>query len=331
MPLLFLKDGALKTYKFFGKNSHMQRLLATAEQISQYDVNVFITGESGTGKSMLGRYIHERSLRKTSPLIIVNCGSLNDSLLESELFGHVKGSFTNALHTRAGKIEAAQSGTMILDDITSSSLIMQTKLLHVFENKQIQRVGDNRDIDIDVRFICTSNKNVKTEVREGRFREDLYYRVNEISIQIPPLRDRKDDIIPFAEHFIRRFEIKYSKKIKGLTKEAERKALSYDWPGNIRELKNVIARSIVLAKNDELDLDCIFPSEKQLRSNAAIKSVGCSLRKALEQYEKSLICDALKRHRWDYQCVCREMDISRSTLFNKINKYKINKRFQTKE
>lgn len=300
-------------------HSKMRRIYETVDTIKEYDSNVLISGESGTGKSLLARHICKTSPRKGCPFIEVNCGSLNDQLLESELFGHTKGAFTGAIKSRPGKIETANTGTLFLDDINSASLAMQTKLLHVMENRCIQRVGENKTIHLDTRFICASNRNILLEVRSQRFREDLYYRIAVINLEIPPLRERKDEIIPLIEYFIRLFNEKYNKSFKGLLKSDQEKALCYDWPGNVRELKNAVERSFVLSKGVWVKLNLIDVCEP------ANSGPSMPLREAVSAYEKKYIYQTLTQLNWDIDTVSQKMGIGRSTLFNKIKKYDLKK------
>jgi transcriptional regulator with PAS, ATPase and Fis domain len=274
---------------------------------------------------MLSQRIHHLSPRRDGPFIEVNCASLNETLLESELFGHAKGAFTGAETDRVGKLVEAQKGTFLLDDISAASLGMQAKLLHVFEKKTIQPVGSNKNIHLDVRFICASNKNMRAEVDKGRFREDLYYRVYVINIDLPPLKDRKEDILPLIEFFLTYFSQKYSQPKKRLTKESKRLALSYHWPGNVRELRNVLARSVMLSKGKYVVLHLLnsysvngfkvnLPAHKNMTLSAAISD-----------YEKTILYNTLKELHWDYPSVCRKLGISRSTLFNKKKKFCLGK------
>jgi transcriptional regulator with PAS, ATPase and Fis domain len=307
-------------------NQAMIDILNEIKHIAPYDESVFLCGESGTGKSLFARIIHALSSRRKAPFVEVNCGSLSETLLESELFGHLKGSFTDALTSRVGKIEEAQGGTLLLDDITSSSIHMQTKLLHVFENKEIQPVGSNRRISLDVRFICASNKNLPERVKNGSFREDLYYRTYVVNFNIPPLRKRKEDIIPLIEYFLKKYGRKYNKTYKGITEASRSLALSYDWPGNVRELKNTVARSIILAKNENINLLFLNPLDFQASQFDLVNIKDCSLRSLTASYERMLILQTLDKNKWNYDVVCKELQIGRSTLYYKIKKHNLERR-----
>ncbi len=306
-------------------NPKMKDIYETIHIIKEYDTNVFIQGESGTGKSMLARKILKLSPRASCAFIEVNCGSLNDQLLESELFGHVRGAFTGAVKSREGKLEAANCGTLFLDDITSASVAMQTKLLHVMENRSIQRVGENTPIHLDCRFICASNRKVMTEVKEGRFREDLFYRISVINLKLPPLRERPEEILPLINFYISNFNKKYKKKFKGLVEKDHQKALNYPWPGNVRELKNAIERSFVLSRGNWVALNIINRKEF-VESESSVVNDERSLKQAVVQYEKKYIDNVLNHCNWDVDKAAERMKVGRSTLFNKINKYSLKKR-----
>jgi len=304
-------------------NPKMYKIYELIETIRPYDVNVLIQGESGTGKSMLAKIIFETSPRAQNTFVDVNCGSLTESLLESELFGHVRGAFTGAIKTRAGKIEEAQKGTLFLDDVTSASPEMQTKLLHVLENKKIQRVGDNTVVDLDVRFIFATNEDIRQEVKEKRFREDLFHRMSVINLVLPPLVERPDEIIPIINFYIQFFSKKYCRPFKGLRAEDREKALNYNWPGNVRELRNTVERSFVLSKGDWIELQFNEDSNGSNAHDSAIDN--SSLNEALEQFEKTYIYKVLKNTGWNTEKASKLLKIGRSTLFNKIKKYDIRK------
>jgi transcriptional regulator with PAS, ATPase and Fis domain len=302
----------------------MRDVYETISIINNYESSVLIQGESGTGKSMLARAIVKNSPRASSPFLEVNCGSLNDQLLESELFGHVRGAFTGAIKCRAGKIEAADGGTLFLDDITSASAAMQTKLLHVMESKSIQRVGENKTLKTDIRFICASNRDILEEVKEGCFREDLYYRIAVINLELPPLRDRPEEIIPLINFYIQAFNRKYSKNFTGLAKEDHSRALKYGWPGNVRELKNAVERSFVLSKGKLVRLHLIDKTQSGEHEASCVND-NISLKQAIIRYEKRFLNKVLQSYNWDIEKSAKKLGIGRSTLFNKIKKYSLTK------
>ena len=305
-------------------NPKMIKIHQLVETIRPYDVNVLIQGPSGSGKSMLAKLIHETSARACNPIVDVNCGSLTEGLLESELFGHVRGAFTGAIKTRTGKIEEAQNSTLFLDDVASSSPEFQTKLLHVLENQKIQRVGDNTTIFLNVRFIFATNKDIQVEVKENRFREDLYYRMSVINIILPPLVERPEEIIPIIDYYIQLFNKKYCRRLKGLREEDKKKALHYHWPGNVRELRNTVERSFVLSKENYVELN--FDNGGNHSSTPHENRIDhSSLHEASENFEKTHIYKILKNNSWDTEKAAEILKIGRSTLFSKIKKYNIKK------
>lgn len=303
------------------QNPSMKKVLKTVKTVSKVAASILIDGESGTGKSMLARLIHNLSPRVNLSFMEVNCGSLSESLLESELFGHVRGAFTGAVRDKVGKFEEANGGTIFLDDINSASLAMQTKLLHVIEERCLQRVGGNRNVNLDVRLICASNRNLVDEVEKGRFREDLYFRINVVNLHLLPLRERVEEIVPLLNHFTRHYSEEYGKNIKGIKDEAISKAASYTWPGNVRELENVVERAVVLSESDWIDLD--IGESREISVPYRAPDSFTSLCRAVQDYERSFICEALNTCAWDLQEVSRRLKISRSTLFNKIKRYTI--------
>ncbi len=304
-------------------NPKMATVIKIIEKIQEFDTNVCIVGESGTGKSMFSRLVYLSSPRAKKKFMEVNCGSLSPTLLESELFGHVRGAFTGALRDRIGKLQEVNDGTIFLDDVTSASLEMQTKLLHVLDHGRIQRVGDNKSIDLNVRFICASNKDIYSEVKSGRFREDFYYRIAIVLMSLPPLRERPEEIIPLISHFIQQLNKKYNQNFKGIRKQDEWKALSYTWPGNVRELKNTVERSFVLSKGDQISLDIRELCYGLSRAN--VNSGDFSLDDEMRAYERKVLCETLSACEWDINRVSKKLSISRSTLFNKIKKHKISR------
>lgn len=246
---------ALKAYagidrkvSIIAKSESMSNILAVIEGMTDTDCNVLLTGETGVGKSLLARIIHFTSRRRTMPFLSINCATLTEELLASELFGHEKGSFTGAVKTKQGLVEIADTGTLFLDEIAEMAPNLQAKLLKVIEEGEFYRVGGTRPIKVDVRFIAATNQNVRTVISEGRFREDLYYRLNIMEISIPPLRDRRDDIQPLCAYFLEKHLPKAHKKITGFTKEAMQVLMHYSFPGNVRELENILERAIILEK-----------------------------------------------------------------------------------
>jgi len=234
-------------HNIVGKSPEMLKIFRMISQISPADANILILGESGTGKELVANAVHYNSLRKNGPFIKMNCAALPETLLESELFGHEKGSFTGAVTARRGKFEAAHGGTIFLDEIGEMSPVLQSKLLRILQDQTFDRIGGNQSITVDVRVIAATNKNLEEEVKKGNFREDLYYRLNVVFIQIPPLRNRKEDIIPLIEYFLRKYSSEVKSETIGISKAVVDILLNYDWPGNVRELENVIERSVVFS------------------------------------------------------------------------------------
>ncbi|HPZ10300.1 MAG TPA: sigma-54 dependent transcriptional regulator, partial [Candidatus Eremiobacteraeota bacterium] len=245
-----LKDELLDRYRMdniIGNSSKMQDIYKTIGRVAETRATVLIQGESGTGKELVANAIHYNSLRKSGPFIKINCAALPESLLESELFGHEKGSFTGAISTRRGKFEIANNGTIFLDEVSEMSPVLQSKLLRVLQDQTFDRVGGNQNIIVDVRVIAATNKNLEEEVKKGNFREDLYYRLNVVFIMLPPLKDRKEDIEPLIEHFLHKYSSEAKSQTIGISRGALNILKEYDWPGNVRELENVIERSIVFS------------------------------------------------------------------------------------
>lgn len=302
------------------RDDHMVNLLETVKQVGATNVNVLISGESGTGKSTLARQIHRLSPRALNPLIEVNCGALAETLLESELFGHVRGAFTGAVRDKVGKFERAHCGTLFLDDINSASLGMQTKLLRAIEDGIIERVGGNTSIKVDSRIISAANTDLLKEVSNSKFREDLYYRINVVCLDIPPLRERKSEIPAMIEFFIRRYNTIHGKRIKGINQESLEKAMAYHWPGNVRELENAVERAVVLCNANSICLNLNSLSKVKQWTNHLNHG---SLSAAIDKYESEILLTTLTNFQWDFKKVVDYLKIGRSTLFNKIKKHNI--------
>jgi DNA-binding NtrC family response regulator len=243
-----------------GSGSAMQQVYALTRQVAASNASVLLTGETGTGKEVIARAIHELSPRGSGPFVRVNCGALSESLLESELFGHVRGAFTGAVANRTGRFEAAHTGTIFLDEINSTSPQLQVKLLRVLQEREFERVGDTETIRVDTRVIAASNRELLDEVARERFREDLYYRLNVVPIYLPPLRSRREDIPQLASHFLRIYNEENDRYVVHIQKQALDALVAYHWPGNVRELQNVIERCVVLAAGDEIDLPLLPPT-----------------------------------------------------------------------
>ncbi len=312
-----------------GASEPMRQVLDFVRKVADSDSTVMIQGESGTGKELVARMLHFNSLRKDRPLVPVNCGAIPENLLESELFGHEKGAFTGATHTRMGRFEMANGGTIFLDEIGEMSLPLQVKLLRVLQEREFERVGGNRTIHVDVRIVAATNQDLERLVEEKRFRQDLFYRLNVIPIVIPPLRDRRSDIPLLIDHFLARFNRTKQTNVTGLDPDALRLLTEYDWPGNIRELENMVERLVVLKKQGQLTtLDL---PEKIHRKPAAVQPAlkeqfirfsedGINLSREVELYENQLIVEALRKANGVTTRAAQLLQLNRTTLVEKLKR-----------
>jgi two-component system response regulator FlrC len=296
------------------ENAEMKKIAALAANLAANDISVLIYGESGTGKELLARQIHRTSRRKDKPFIAVNCAAIPDTLLESELFGHEKGAFTGAHEKRKGKFELANGGTILLDEIGEMPLMLQAKLLRVLQEREIDRVGGKEPVPVDVRVIATTNRNLAKECAEGRFREDLFYRLNVFPLKVPPLRDRPEDIVALTAHFIERFSTMAGKTIHGCTDEALDFLKSRQWRGNVRELENVMQRSVFLCAKDVISVEDILFDEDGMNSNAASNV-------KISDMEKELILKTLKEVQGNKTKAAQILGVSVRTIRNKLNEY----------
>lgn len=318
--------GHLRRGQFVYQSRAMEVLLEHAKIAAQTDATLLITGESGTGKTLLAKYIHGHSQRKSHPFIEVSCGALSESLLESELFGHRKGAFTGADRDKKGKFEVARGGTVFLDDINSASYGFQIKLLRVIEDKVFEAVGDNETVPADVRIIAATNMNLRELCKERHFREDLFHRLNVVGLKIPALRDRPEDIPVLIHHFISRFSVKYQKEIKSIDDKVLKQLCDYQWPGNIRELENIIERSVIFARGTSLEgygfpdsfRPCGAP-ENGGETNCSHEEGGLS--EVVDAFEKEHIIKVLKETGQNRTKASEYLKISRATLFNKMKKH----------
>ncbi len=303
--------------EIIGKSDAMQDVFDLISRVAPTDSTVLITGQSGTGKELVAQAIHGNSKYCFMPFIAVNCGALPESLLESELFGYEKGAFTGAEHTKKGRFEMADKGTLFLDEIGDISLKTQVDLLRVLQEKQFRRVGGQELITVDVRIIAATNRDLEKAIREKRFREDLFYRLNVISIHMPPLKDRTEDIPLLAKTFIRRYCLEMNREEKKITPSAMNLLMDYDWPGNVRELENVIERALVIGRENNITHEDLPFSKESLSPY--------SLPKSLKIMEKVHIERILVENKWNISKSARELDIDRQTLYNKIDKYQLKK------
>ena len=296
-----------------GSSPLLMNVLNIVRKVAGTDANVLITGENGTGKELIAKEIHRLSDRADELLVIVDMGAVSETLFESELFGHIKGAFTDARENRQGKFEIAHKGTLFLDEIGNLSFHLQAKLLAAIENRQITRIGSNQLIDTDIRLICATNRNLGEMVKEGLFREDLLYRINTIQLELPPLRERGNDIINLAEFFLRKYTQKYNKPDLKINQKALDKLREYHWPGNIRELENTIEKAVILS-----DTTVIKPDDLFLRQTTQIYSNGSIT--TLEEMEKRMILLALEKTNGNFTAAAELLGITRQTLYNKLKK-----------
>ncbi len=302
------------TNYIIGNSKALTTVLNLVQKVAKTDVNVLITGENGTGKELIARELHRLSSRQSEVFIGVDMGSISETLFESELFGHTKGAFTDAKEDRAGKFEAANKGSLFLDEIGNLSLQTQAKLLSAIQNRTIVRVGSNKNISVDIRLICATNCNLNQMVADGIFREDLLYRINTIHIEVPPLRQRENDILVLADFYLKKFASKYNKPSLRINHAAEELLMAYTWPGNVRELQHTIERAVILSEGNVLK-----PTDFLLSKNTDIAlDTGPE---TLDQMERLMINKALDQHNGNYSAAANQLGISRQTLYNKIKKF----------
>jgi len=318
-----LKEEVRRDYdleNIVAKSEAMRKIFDLIKKVARYKSSVLITGESGTGKELVARAIHHNSDRKDKPLISINCGAIPENLLESELFGHVKGAFTDAVRTKKGLFEMAHQGTMFLDEVGELPQGLQVKLLRVLQDGEIRRVGDTASFQVDVSLIAATARDLANEVKNVRFREDLYYRLNVLPIHLPPLRERKEDIPALVEYFIALYNRKLGLRMRGASKEAMEQFLQYSWPGNVRELENIIERGMILAESDTIGLEAL-PLYVQAGPTSTPVSSGLSIKKNAKEMEMTLIKEALKKTAGNRLQAARILEISHKTLLYKLKEY----------
>lgn len=321
-----LREQLREKYSFEGiiaESAAMQHVLSTVSRVADTQAPILIRGESGTGKEVIAKVLHFNSSRSSKPFIAVNCAALNENLLESELFGHEKGAFTGADRQHKGRFEAANGGTIFLDEIGDISPATQVKLLRVLQEHQIQRVGGTETIDIDVRVIAATNKNLEEAIHNKTFREDLFYRLNVITIEIPPLRKRREDIRPLLEHFLAKFSKDHKRKKLNFSKEAWETLLRYDFPGNVRELENIVQRAVILSRSELITTDDLPRAllSKEQTGTSRQSSSALSLDEQVEQLEKDLIFEALRIHNNNQSKAAQSLGLSERNLRYRLKKW----------
>ncbi len=319
-----LPQRGASSFKIIAQSKAMKQVLSTVERVAKSNASIFINGESGTGKEVISHAIHHFSPRAKNPYIRVNCAAIPDTLIESEFFGHEKGAFTGALTKRIGRFELAHQGTLLLDEVTEIPMLLQPKLLRVIQEREFERVGGSRSIQVDVRLVSTSNRKMEEAIEEQVFRKDLYYRLNVIPIHLPPLRERAEDILPLCEHFLDTICIENHKKRKKLTVEAKKRLQEYHWPGNIRELMNVIERCVVMDIAEDISPEHLFlesfheeQTVKEHHEAPANQFVGLSL----QELEKRMIIETLNQNQQNRTRTAEVLGISIRTLRNKLKEY----------
>ena len=309
----------------------MQKIVQLVDQVAPSEASILITGESGSGKEVIARYIHRKSSRSEKPFVAINCAAIPDNLLESELFGHEKGAFTGAVARRVGKFEEADGGTLLLDEISEMDIRLQAKLLRAIQERQIDRVGSNKPTPVNIRIIATSNRNMQEEVKKGNFREDLLFRINVLNVRVPPLRERPADIRVLSEHFIEKYAAMNSMPRRMLNEPALRMLLSHDWQGNVRELENTMHRAVLLSHGDSIDLDAIVLPDgsahvqsgndhREVQGEAAVAGAAL-VGRTVAEVERDLIIDTLKHCLGNRTHAANILGISIRTLRNKLHEY----------
>jgi len=334
-----VENRKLKSFQYLteSRNEQFLQVLQMAQKAAQSDANILIVGESGVGKEMIAKYIHECSSRIDSPFIPVNCSALSENLLESELFGHQKGAFTGAIDSREGVFETSHNGTLFLDEIGDISLSTQVKLLRSLETKTVQRIGSNKLMDIDFRLVCATNKDLEQEIKAGNFREDFYYRINTITLEVPPLRSRAEDLEMFIEYFIDKYSSSLNKEIRCIDEDVKAFLLSHTYSGNIREMKNIIERLVVLSENGRISKQHLPKiRESKAQDHDRVENDGNSVEQSMKQLhvddlkplkevrkelEAEYIKQALLLCKFNVSEAARKLDLSRRQMYNKMNEY----------
>ncbi len=328
--LKHLRKAFAENYSFdniIGNSPAVRKIIDIVKQIAPQDISVLIWGESGTGKELFAKAIHNNSSRREAKFVAINCSAMPDLLLESELFGHVKGAFTSATSNKKGLFEEANGGTVLLDEVGDTSPALQAKLLRVLQEEEIRPVGSNQTCKTNVRVIAATNKSLESLVSQGKFREDLYYRLNVISINLPALSQRREDIIPLANHFLHKYCKHFNKPVKRLTDSACDKLINHEWPGNVRELENTVKRAVALSNAEVIDVDNLFlmrPMPKTEPTNGDKQGAVLS-NVSLVDMQREHILKSLNENRWNYSITAGKLGIGRTTLWRKVKKYNIAK------
>ncbi|WP_025765266.1 sigma-54-dependent transcriptional regulator [Dyadobacter tibetensis] len=302
-------------HELIGESVVLREAMKLMLRVAKTDANILILGENGTGKDLMAKAIHKNSTRSKGPFIRADIASLPETLVESELFGHEKGAFTDAKTTRIGKFEEADRGTLFLDEVGNLSLTTQRKLLNTLQNRTIVKLGQNKETKLDIRLICATNEVISEKVASNEFREDLFYRINTVTIEMPPLRNRKGDIELLASHFLNIYNKKYNRKIAGFSANLKQKMELYAWPGNVRELQHAVERAVILCQNNLLEMADLFGSEREMSSSPKLKSYD------LEEVERQLISEVMQRQRGNISEAAKELGLSRAALYRRIEKY----------
>jgi len=313
-------NGRFDIGRIIGKSPAIEKVFEMIRKVAPTKSNVLITGESGTGKELVARAIHSLASQNNKRFLAINCSAIPESLLESELFGHAKGSFTSACHNKKGLFECARGGTLFLDEIGHMPMSCEVKLLRAVEHKQIIPVGSTEPVDVDVRLVAATNKDLLEEIKAGRFREDLYYRMNVVGIHLPPLRERKMDIPLLVEHFIKKYNSEMGKHCVGISDEVMRLFMGYEWKGNIREMQNVIERAVIFAENDTINVSDIGSLGYH---SVTLDEENQSLQAAVRAYEKEHICRVLNKYDWDKVETAKALEVGLSSLYRKIDELEI--------
>jgi two-component system response regulator HydG len=317
--------------EIMGTSPLMQRVFQMIDRVATTDATVLVTGESGTGKELVARAIHNNSKRAGGPIVAINCAALPETLLESELFGHARGAFTDAKVSRTGLFVEASGGTLFLDEIGDMPLGVQAKLLRAIEDRRVRPLGGGAEVTFDARIVCATSKDIESEVVEKRFREDLFYRINVVHVELPPLRSRGDDVLTLAQMFTSRFAKRHDKNVRGISPAAAEKLLSYAWPGNVRELQNSIERAVALTEFDEITVDDLPPKIRDYKSSHVLLAGSDPTELVtLEEVERRYIQRVMEAVNWNKSDATRVLGIDRSTLYRKLDRYGISAPHSTK-